>query len=131
MRVEALLLLGIGVFFGVVGLIYWFTSYEDAGFLMLMGTMLLGLVPGSYYFFWHRRMKDSRPEDRPTASIEEGAGVVSSFPHSSIWPFLFGLGAFTTLLAFAFGVWLFLPGVVVILAAVTGFTAESRRGGQV
>lgn len=131
MRVEAYILLGVGVFFGVVGLIYWFTAYEDAGFLMLIGTTLLGLIPGSYYLFWHRRMKDSRPEDRNDATIEEGAGVISSFPHSSIWPFIFGVGAFVTLLAFAFGVWLFLPGVVVIIAAVTGFTAESRRGGHV
>lgn len=130
MRVEALLLLGVGIFFGAVGLIYWFTSYEDAGFLMLIGTCCLGLLPGSYYFFWHRRMGD-RPEDRNDAGLEDGAGVVSAFPHSSIWPFLFGMGAFVTILAFAFGVWLFLPGVTLIVTAVTGFTAESRRGGHV
>lgn len=131
MKVEALLLLGVGLFFGVVGLIYWFTSYEDAGFLMLIGTCLLGLLPGSYYYFWHRRMGNRRPEDRSDASMEEGAGTVESFPHSSIWPFIFGMGAFTFLLAFAFGVWLALPGIVIILTAVLGFTAESRRGGHV
>jgi hypothetical protein len=28
MRVEAILLLFLGVFFGIVGLVYWFWSYE-------------------------------------------------------------------------------------------------------
>jgi hypothetical protein len=130
MKIEALFLLGVGSFFGMIGLIYWFTAYEDAGFLMLLGTTALGLVPGSYYYFWHRKMGD-RPEDRPDAKIEDGAGVVSSFPSSSIWPFVFGIGAFVTILAFAFGVWLVLPGICVIISAVIGFTAESRRGGNV
>ncbi len=47
MRIEGLLLIGVAIFFGVVGLVYWFTSYEDAGFLMLIGTVLLGLLPGA------------------------------------------------------------------------------------
>ena len=37
MKVYGLFLAGIGVFFGIIGLIYWFTSYEDGGFLMLIG----------------------------------------------------------------------------------------------
>ena len=131
MRVESLLLLWVGAFFGVVGLVYWFTAYEDAGFLMLIGATLLGLVPGAYYFFWHRRMGDRRPEDRSTATISEGTGVVSAFPHGSIWPFIFGIGAFVTILSLAFGVWLAFPGIVTIFIAVIGFTAESRRGGRV
>ncbi len=130
MRIESLFLLGVGLFFGVIALIYWFTSYEDAGFLMLIGTTLLGLVPGSYYYFWHRRMGD-RLEDRPDATIEQGAGVINAFPGSSIWPFVFGMGAMVTVLAFAFGVWLVLPGIATIIAAVIGATAESRRGGHV
>src|SRR6202035_1562963 len=54
MRIEALFLIFLGVFFGIVGLVYWFWSYEDGGGMMLLGTSLLGFVPGSYYFFWHR-----------------------------------------------------------------------------
>ena len=55
MKVEALFLLFLGVFFGLVGLVYWFTSYDDGGGMMLLGTSLLGFLPGLYYFFWHRR----------------------------------------------------------------------------
>jgi hypothetical protein len=130
MRLESLILLGVGIFFGIVGVIYWFTSYEDAGTLMLLGTCLLGLLPGSYYYFWHRRM-GARLEDRPDASIEEGEGVIDSFPSTSIWPFVLGMGALLTLNGLVFGVWLVIPGVCLIVTALIGVTAESRRGGTV
>jgi hypothetical protein len=129
MRIEALFLLFLGAFFGVVGLVYWFWSYEDGGGVMLLGATLLGFLPGSYYFFWHRRM-GNRLEDRD-AEIAEGAGEIDSFPSSSIWPFVMGMGAFTTVLGLVFGVWLLFLGIPLILTALTGVTAESRRGGDV
>ena len=92
MRIEALVLLGVAIFFGIVGAVYWFTSYEDGGTMMLVGTCLLGLLPGSYYYWWHRRMGD-RPEDRDDATLEDGAGQIATFPSSSIWPFVLGMGA--------------------------------------
>lgn len=129
MRIEALFLLFLGAFFGVVGLVYWFWSYEDGGGVMLLGATLLGFLPGSYYFFWHRRM-GNRLEDRD-AEIAEGAGEIDSFPSSSIWPFVMGMGAFATVLGLVFGIWLLFLGVPLILTALTGVTAESRRGGHV
>jgi hypothetical protein len=129
-RVEAILLLFLGVFFGIVGIVYWFWSYEQAGTAMLVGTSLLGFLPGGYYFFWHRRM-GQRVEDRDDASIAEGAGDINSFPSTSIWPFVLGMGAFLTLLSLVFGIWLIFPGISLILTALVGVTAESRRGGHV
>jgi hypothetical protein len=78
--------------------------------MMLAGTCLLGLLPGSYYLWWHRRMGD-RPEDRKDATVEEGEGQIATFPNSSIWPFV--------------------PAVGLMLTALVGVTAESRRGGHV
>jgi hypothetical protein len=130
MRVEAIILLFLGVFFGIVGIVYWFWSYEDAGSVMLVGTSALGFLPGGYYFFWHRRM-GKRVEDREDASIAEGAGEINSFPGSSIWPFVMGMGAFLTLLSLVFGIWLIFPGISLIITALVGVTAESRRGGHV
>jgi hypothetical protein len=129
MRIEALFLLFLGAFFGLVGLVYWFWSYEDGGGVMLLGATLLGFLPGSYYFFWHRRM-GNRLEDRD-AEIAEGAGEIDSFPGSSIWPFVMGMGAFATVLGLVFGIWLLFLGIPLILTALTGVTAESRRGGHV
>ncbi len=129
MKIEALFLLFLGLFFGLVGLVYWFWSYEDGGGTMLAGTAALGFLPGSYYYFWHRRM-GKRLEDRDDATIEEGAGIISAFPGSSIWPFVLGMGAFLTVLSLVFGIWLIFLGIPLILTALTGVTAESRRGGE-
>jgi len=144
-KTEAIFLIGVGIFFGAIGAIYWFISYEDGGGMMLLGSCLLGLLPGLYYFYWHRRFHGSRyfywgrldhvagerPEDHPDAAIEDGAGVVDSFPGSSIWPFVLGMGAFLLVLSLVFGVWLLPLGVGLILTALIGVTAESRRGGHV
>jgi hypothetical protein len=142
-KVESSFLIGVGTFFGIIAISYWFTSYEDGGTMMLVGVTALGFVPGLYYYFWHRRFRGSkyffwgrtdrvvgtRPEDRADATIEEGAGVINSFPGSSVWPFILGAGAFSLLLALVFGVWLALVGLSLILTALVGVTAESRRGG--
>ncbi|SRR5579875_186600 len=130
MKIESYFLLGVAAFFGLIGIIYWVTSYEQAGTMMLIGSCFLGLLPGAYYLFWHRRM-GNRLEDRPDATIEEGAGRVDAFPSSSIWPFVLGLGAFATVLAFAFGVWFIFPAAALIISALVGATLESRRGGTV
>ena len=103
----------LGVFFGIVGIVYWFWSYEDGGTMMLVGTsparlpareLLLLLAPPAM-----------GPEHgrgpRPDASIAEGAGDIDSFPGSSIWPFVMGMGAFLTVLSLVFGIWLIFPGI--------------------
>jgi hypothetical protein len=91
--------------------------------MMLSAPPLLGFLPGAYYFFWHKRFgghgsssfgarrpaRATVPSDRDDATIEEGAGEIDSFPGSSIWPFVMGMGAFLTVLSLVFGIWLILP----------------------
>ena len=130
-RIEALFLLGIAVFFGIVGVIYWFWAYEQGGNDdARWEPPLLGFVPGSYYLWWSRRMKP-RPEDRTDASVEDGGGVIGSFPTSSIWPFVLGMGLFLIVLSLVFGIWLLAPGFALVISAGVGVTVESRRGGTV
>ncbi len=84
------------------------------------------------FFFWgEAHGAGDRPSDNEEATIAEGAGEVDSFPNSSIWPFILGMGAFATALGLVFGSWLFFLGIPLILTALTGVTAESRRGGHV
>ena len=130
MRVNGIFLAGIGVFFGIIGIVYWSFSYEDGGFAMLIGSALLGLLPGSYYLWWSKHMKPQADDD-PDAVIAEGAGEVEAFPSSSIWPFILGMGALFTVLTFVFGLWLAPIGAALILSAAIGGTVESRRGGAV
>jgi hypothetical protein len=130
MKLEAYVFLFVGCFFGLVGLVYWLWSHEDAGSLMLLGTFLLGCVPGTYYLWWSRRMPE-RPEDNPDASLEDGAGVVGAFPGSSIWPFVLGLGATFVAAALVFGAWTLGVGLFLAVSALVGVVYESRRGGLV
>ncbi len=130
MKIEGTILIILAVFGAVIAAIYWFTGYEDGGTVMLVGTSLLGLMPGSYYLWWSKRMR-ARPEDDPNASVAAGSGVVGAFPHSSIWPFVFGLGAAMVGLALVFGVWTAIFGIVLGVTAVLGIISESRRGGNI
>lgn len=129
MKVEAKILLFLGLFFGVMCAVYWRWSIEDAGGVMMFAAMLLCFLPGSYYFWWSRRIKD-RPEDNPHATTAQGAGVVGAFPGSSIWPFTLGAGAYFIVMALVFGVWFLVPGLFLFVWALFGATAEGRRGGS-
>jgi predicted lysophospholipase L1 biosynthesis ABC-type transport system permease subunit len=73
----------------------------------------------------------ARPEDNPNATQAEGAGVVGSFPATSIWPFTLGMAAFFVVLSLVFGIWLLVPGLGLAVWAILGGTAEGRRGGHV
>ena len=128
MRVEAKVLLYLGLFFGIMNAVYWNWSLENAGGVMMFSGMLLCFLPGSYYYFWSRRMK-SRPEDDPNATQAEGAGFIGTFPGTSIWPFTLGMGAFFVVLSLVFGIWFLVPGLGLVVWALFGGTAEGRRGG--
>jgi hypothetical protein len=128
MKVEAKLLIGLGAFFAVTGVVYWLWSGEDAGGMMLLASGLLGFLPGGYYLWWSNRMRP-RPSDRDDATIADGAGVVDTFPGSSIWPFMLGMGAFSAALALVFGTWFALPAAALVVWAMLGAVTESRRGG--
>ncbi|HMK99749.1 MAG TPA: cytochrome c oxidase subunit 4 [Acidimicrobiales bacterium] len=140
MRREAQLLIGVAVFFAITNLVYWLWGIAEGGptnpatgfggITMLVGTILLGFVPGSYYYWWSRRMKP-RPEDRSDATIAEGSGTIATFPDSSVWPFVLGMGLLLVMLSIVFGLWLMWPGLALVVSAAVGVTVESRRGGTV
>ncbi|MGH9304805.1 MAG: aa3-type cytochrome oxidase subunit IV [Acidimicrobiales bacterium] len=130
MKVEAHVMLYVAIFFAIVCGVYWYTSSETSGTMMLLGTCLLGALPGSYYLWWSRRMRP-RAEDDPEATREDGAGIVGAFPSSSIWPFILGIGAASVALSLVFGFWTALVGFVLAVATIIGVIRESRRGGVI
>lgn len=127
MKVEAKLLLWLGLFFAAMGIVYWVWSGEDAGSMMLVAAGGLGFLPGSYYLWWSARMHE-RASDRPDASIADGAGTIETFPGSSIWPFTMGMGAFFIGLSLVFGTWFAVPAAALVVWALLGAVLESRRG---
>jgi hypothetical protein len=124
-KAASLFYLGVTVFFILVGTIYWFTSYDDTGTTMLVASALLGLLAGGYLFLQSRKYPP-RPQDRPDATLEEGAGPVDEFPAPSIWPFVFGLGATVFATGFVFGIWVILPGAAILGLGIVGMILQSR-----
>ncbi len=135
MKTEAYFLLFLAAFGVLVAFVFWavglapaYLTITGGGTIMLVAVALLGLLPGSYYLWWSRRMTP-RPEDDANAEPESGAGVVAAFPSTSIWPFVLGLGAAFVGLALVFGFWTAIFGFFLVITAVVGVIIESRRGG--
>jgi hypothetical protein len=127
-KAEAYFLLFLSAFGAVIAAIYWWTSYDDGGSIMLVGFCLLGLLPGLYYLWWSRRM-GVRAEDDPKAELSSGAGFVGYFPSASIYPFMLGMGALMVALALVFGFWTAIFGFFLAISAVIGVVVESRHHG--
>ena len=126
MRDEIRVYLGVAAFFVVIGLVYWFSSYEDAGSVMLAASALMGLVAGGSIWALSRHAAP-RAEDDSNATLAEGAGPIGIFPTQSIWPFAVGLSAALFASGFAFGIWLVMAGGAGFVLALLGYIAEARR----
>lgn len=125
MKVEGLVFAGTAAFFAVVAGVYWFTSYEEAGSVMLALTVGLGLIPGVWLLWWSRRM-EPRPEDREDATLADGVGTVGAFPGPTGWPVTLAAGAVIAANGIAFGIWPAVPGFVLIVIAACGTVMSSR-----
>ena len=126
MRDEIRVFLGVTAFFVVIGVIYWFTSYETAGSVMLAASALMGVVAGGS-IWWLSRHSPPRAEDDPDADIAQGAGPIGVFPMQSAWPFAVGLSGAVFASGFAFGVWLVMVGGVGFVLSVLGYIGAARR----
>lgn len=124
MKAEAGLYAGITAFFVVIGLLYWFTSYEHAGSVMLAASALLGLMTAGY--LWSRgRGLPPRPEDRADADPADGVGVVGRFPTPTPWPVAMAFGATMAGTGLAIGWWLVLGGAVIFGYAAVRLVGQS------
>ena len=126
MKAEARVFLGITAFFVLIGVIYWFTSYEDAGAVMLAASAGMGVIAGGAILLLSRGAP-VRPEDDPQATLAEGAGTVDAFPSHSIWPFAVGLSAAVAASGFAFGAWLVLIGTGALAVSLISWILQARR----
>ena len=125
MRTAWKLFAGGAAFFAGVDVIYWFTSYEEAG------TVMLGLAVGALaliavYLRLQAQGMGIPPEDRPDAHPADAAGDIGYFPASSIWPFVMAMGVVVLAHAFVFGVWLAILGGLLFLTAVVGYAREAH-----
>ena len=109
---------GVAAFMALIGVVYWFASYEPAGTVMLGLAATLAAFCGVYL----------RVQGESTANAGHASPAETEYlPHSSVWPFGIGLGAWLTASGIIVGLAFAVPGMVVLALALAGFVSQSRR----
>ena len=117
LKVQWRIFLGLATFIAVIGAIYWFVSYEDAGTTLLALAAGLALMCGGYLFL----------QDRRNAPATSAGHEPQYLPHESVWPFGIGFGVFLAFNGLILGPAWALPGAVIVATSLGGFVAQSRR----
>ncbi len=128
MRIEATLWTISACFYVVAGVAYWVFSGDPAGITVLLVASLFGGVGGSYAWMWRRRAGD-RAEDVADATIQGNAGEVGYFPSSSFWPLPIAGGGVLLALGPLFGLWVAVPGGVLLAVGGLRLLDESMHKG--
>jgi Cytochrome c oxidase subunit IV len=115
--------LAVGAFVLVVGAIYWGTAYEESGTVMLIVAGLLSLWIAAY--LWLRARTPST--DPEAVAAKRPREVAHYLPHASVWPFTIGLGAATLANGLVLGMWLIVPGGLLMVLGIAGFVRQTRR----
>ena len=125
MRTTRRFLLGAGTFSVVVAVVYWFLSYEDAGFMLLLFMGFAAAFLGGWFLLRTRRLRP--PEDDADAEHAEEAGAeVGRFSGGSLWPLVMGVAVAVGVQGFVYGAWLLGVGAVLFAWAAVGLMLESR-----
>ncbi len=111
----------VGAFVGVIAVVYWFTSYEEAGSAMLAVAAVLGAWIGTY--LW----RNLRRYEAGGAGEPGGDTAAMYLPEASPWPFGIGLGVALVLNGLLIGSWFLVPGVMVLALSLAGFARQSRH----
>jgi hypothetical protein len=127
MKTETRLVLIGAMFVGVLAAIYWFTSYEDTGAVLLAVTSLAYAFLTTYLYLQVRRLRQgpARPEDMENGEVS-GEIEIGYFPAASVWPAAMALGAVLVALGLVFGYWFFVIAAIVLVGAVIGYATEAQ-----
>lgn len=114
-RLGWMMFIGIAVFMAVIGIVYWFASYEPAGTTMLGLSAALAALCGVYLRVQYESPATAAPEHD------------HYLPHASPWPFGVGLGALLAANGMIVGLGFAVPGFLVLAVSIAGLVSESRR----
>jgi hypothetical protein len=127
MRNEARLFAGMAAFFLVAGGGYAaFSTTDPAGVTALTVSFVMSSLI-SFFLYTQARRRGPRPEDRKDGEISERSGFVDLFPADSRYPPLMALGFALAATGVVFGLWLFIIGAGVFVAALIGFVFQYAR----
>lgn len=136
MRTEWRLFGAVALFFIAASALYgWWTwetlgNIEWIGTIALLLTFFLLLMIAGYFWVISRRI-EPRPEDRPDAEIEEGAGDVGFFSPGSYYPFGLALSATVVGLGVALWLWwLIIAGFIGVIVTAAGMLFEYHTGSR-
>lgn len=121
--------------FLVAPLYAWWTNQDTGtvewvGVLGLVLTGLLTTMCAGFFLVVSRRI-EPRPEDRPDAEIDEGAGDLGFFSPGSYWPFGLAAAAFTAALGLVYmQIWLVAAGLIAVIFATGGLLFEYYTGSR-
>lgn len=128
MRTTGRLFVVIALFFGIIGIVYWFMAREPAGAAILVFTGGLGFLVAFYLLFTARRV-EPLPEDDEEGEIAEGAGVQGFFSPYSWTPLAVGVGSAIIALGVAFLMWwMIILGIVVTVVGSAAMLFEYYVG---
>jgi hypothetical protein len=116
------------VFVGGLAVIYWFTSYEDAGTTMLAAGSLAYAMLCGYVFLQVRRVRGGPPlpeDSESPLSAGGGSEGVGYFPAASVWPPAMAMGAVLAALGLVFGFWFFVLAAIFFIGAIIGYAVEA------
>jgi uncharacterized membrane protein YfcA len=119
LRVQWRIFLGMAAFVALIGAVYWFMTYEDAGTTLLALTSGLAALFGGYLLLQDRK--------RPRANDAAHPEAEHYLPDSSLWPFGIGVGVFLAFNGLILGLPWTLPGVVLVATSIGGFARQSRH----
>jgi hypothetical protein len=115
--------LALAAFFVVLTVIYWFSSdYEWAGTALLALSAGLSVLTGGFLVLVDRR--GGLREELEVADYDDPELFL---PHASIRPFWMGLGCILLASGLALGIWLLLPGAILVAIGAIGMIEEGRR----
>jgi cytochrome c oxidase subunit IV len=127
---EILYFAGIGSYGFVIGIVYWFLTYEAAGAILLtvFGAASVGFAL-LLAFSARGRPRDASGNPAPPRAGAEGSfgSPPGRIPGSSLAPLEVGFGIAVCSLSFAFGIWMLIGGIVPFLAGAYSWIRNAER----
>jgi len=131
--VEAKLFLFFGAFSLLLAIVYWLTTAYSVHGTEYAGVAALVFASGfsfTFGIFLARSLQQVQVDVEELEANEEAGSTdpdeILYLPTASIWPIGIGVGASLTLGGIALGLWVMIPGIVLLVHSVIGFAIQSR-----
>lgn len=127
MKIEAKLFLFGAMFYFLITAIYGFWSRDEAGITALLFTGVMATLVAVYALYMAKRV-GTRPEDDPSADVEDAYPDYGFYSPHSWWPMVIALSAGVVVIGFVFAAWMVILGVIALMYGVFGLVFEYYRG---